>query len=78
MTEGQLERHTGPHQHYRVTIQKDEAHYFDELVEEGEVAIATPRSAPLPVWEELDDNKPDLDNFAHNSTCHLDPLNSTS
>lgn len=79
MPEGHLERQTGT----KLPFKRDEghlseAHYFDELVEEGGVPIPKPRGAPLPARADLDGNKPDPDNSAHNSICHPDRPNRIS
>lgn len=54
-------------------FQKDEAHflevaYFDELVEDGEVTPSKPQGTPMPDWEDLDEGKTRIDNFAFTST----------
>lgn len=52
-----------------IPFQRDEAHfsearYFDELAEDGEVIIAQPRGVQLPAWEDLEDNKAEINSSA--------------
>lgn len=61
-----------------VPFQRDGAHiseaqYFDELAEEGEVAIAHPRGVQLPVWEDLEGKKIKTNSSALTSTQHSHP-----
>lgn len=45
-----------------------EATYFDELVDNDEVAPAKPRGTPLPEWYDLEKEEPRVDNSAFTST----------
>lgn len=75
---GHRERKNGPHQHYRVFKPRwghfSKALYFDELVEEAEVALAWPQCVPLLTWEDLEGNKPKPRNSAYTSTHHPGPF----
>lgn len=61
-----------------VPFQRDEAHfseahYFDELAEEGEVTITHPRGVQLLAWEDLKDKKTKTNSSAQTSAQHSRP-----
>lgn len=45
-----------------------EAAYFGELAKDGEVNPTRSQGVPLPIWEDLEDQEPRLDNSAYTST----------
>lgn len=52
--------------------------YFDDLAENGEVTPARFRVVPSLMWDDLENQKPRPDNFAHTSTGRPGPFKQIS
>lgn len=80
MSKGYLERLEGPHQHYRVSFPRDEAHFSNVSILMSSLKkdrVAMPQGVPLPVREDFKGNKPNPDNFVTSLLVILDPPNKT-